>query len=104
MSRVAFIRCFWAICLLGPIGFGQAQTAAHKPPLTSKFVEPPLPPGQFNPDPGGVDQQGPEPGPIPLFLNDPTPPADYGTDAVPKRLSLPREELDDIVPLEKTFQ
>ena len=51
--------------------------------------EPPLPPSQFNPDPGGGNLLEPEPPPdlFPPIL--PQPP-EYGDETVPRSLGLPR--------------
>ena len=92
------------MCLFRLLPFVHAESTAAISNISSRFEEPPLPPGRFNPDPGGVSQPGPEPGPIQLFSTDPILPPDYGTDPVPKPLKLPRNDLEEVVPLDKTFQ
>ena len=68
--------------------FGQAQVLEE---------EPALPPSQFNPDPGGGNLLEPEPPPdlFPPIL--PQPP-EYGEEAVPRSLGLPRRGIRDATP------
>ncbi len=60
-------------------------------------VEPPLPPSDFNPDPGILEPREPEPTPdlFPPIL--PQLP-DYGEEAVPRSLGLPRRGVREVVP------
>lgn len=64
---------------------------------TEEDVEPPLPPTQFNPDPGVVQQTEPEP---PPDLFPPVLPQlpDYGEEALPRSLELPRRGVREVVP------
>ena len=59
--------------------------------------DPPLPPSQFNPDPGGGNLLEPEPPPdlFPPIL--PQPP-EYGEESVPRSLGLPRRGVREIEP------
>lgn len=58
--------------------------------------EPPLAPNEFNPDPGAVE---PEPQPPPdLFPPILPQPEEYGEDAVPRSLGLPRRGVREVVP------
>jgi hypothetical protein len=68
--------------------FGQEQAQAE---------DPPLPPSQFNPDPGGGNLLEPEPPPdlFPPIL--PQPP-EYGEESVPRSLGLPRRGVREIAP------
>ena len=61
-------------------------------------AEPPLPPSQFNPDPGAAKRQG-EPQPPPeLFPPALPPPPDYGEEPLPRSLKLPRKGVREVVP------
>ena len=68
-------------------------------------TEPPLPPSQFNPDPGASAGQPVEPeGPPELF-----PPIlpqlpEYGEEALPRSLELPRKGVREIVPRRKKLE
>jgi len=65
-----------------------------QPPET----EPPLPPSQFNPDPGAGKQQI-EPQPPPeLFPPTLPPPPGYGEEPLPRSLKLPRKGVREVVP------
>ena len=68
--------------------FGQEQV---------QLEDPPLPPSQFNPDPGGGNLLEPEPPPdlFPPIL--PQPP-EYGEESVPRSLGLPRRGVREIEP------
>ena len=68
--------------------FGQEQALPENPPL---------PPSQFNPDPGGGNQIPPEPPPdlFPPIL--PQPP-EYGREPVPRSLGLPRRGVREAEP------
>jgi hypothetical protein len=66
-------------------------------------VKPPLPPSQFNPDPGGVTPAVDQ-GPIRLFPSEPVLPPDYGTEPLSKALALPRDHVEDVMPNQKTWQ
>ena len=68
--------------------FGQEQAQPE---------EPPLPPSQFNPDPGGGNLLEPEPPPdlFPPIL--PQPP-EYGQESVPRSLGLPRRGVRESEP------
>ena len=88
--------------LLGPISVSRAEPPARSSaPVICPFEEPPLPPCRFNPDPGGKSHE-PEPAPVSLFA-DPVFPPDYGTDPVAAPLKLPRGDLQEVVPLDKTY-
>ena len=65
--------------------------------------EPPLPPSEFNPDPGALEPIEPEPPPelFPPIL--PQLP-DYGEDAVPRSLGLPRRGVREVVPRRETLE
>lgn len=60
-------------------------------------LEPPLPPDDFNPDPGAIEPREPEPPPdlFPPILPQPD---QYGEEAVPRSLGLPRRGVREIVP------
>jgi hypothetical protein len=68
--------------------FGQEQ---------AQVEDPPLPPSQFNPDPGGGNLLEPEPPPdlFPPIL--PQPP-EYGEESVPRSLGLPRRGVRESAP------
>ncbi len=68
--------------------FGQEQVQVE---------DPPLPPSQFNPDPGGGNLLEPEPPPdlFPPIL--PQPP-EYGEESVPRSLGLPRRGVREVEP------
>src|SRR5207248_9650894 len=68
--------------------FGQEQ---------ARVEDPPLPPSQFNPDPGGGNLLEPEPPPdlFPPIL--PQPP-EYGEESVPRSLGLPRRGVRESAP------
>ena len=68
--------------------FGQEQ---------AQVEDPPLPPSQFNPDPGGGNLLEPEPPPdlFPPIL--PQPP-EYGEESVPRSLGLPRRGVRETTP------
>jgi hypothetical protein len=70
----------------------------------SKESEPPLPPSQFNPDPGATREEvEPEPPPelFPPILPQ-TP--EYGEDALPRSLELPRKGVREMVPRRKKLE
>ncbi|HZJ38455.1 MAG TPA: hypothetical protein VFD18_04725 [Chthoniobacterales bacterium] len=60
--------------------------------------EPPLPPSQFNPDPGGGDRVQPEELPPELFPPILPQPPEYGTESVPRSLGLPRKGVREVEP------
>src|ERR1043165_5669614 len=62
-----------------------------------QVLDPPLPPSQFNPDPGGGNLLEPEPPPdlFPPIL--PQPP-EYGEESVPRSLGLPRRGVRESTP------
>jgi hypothetical protein len=65
--------------------------------------EPPLPPSEFNPDPGGVNLAEPEPPPdlFPPIL--PQPP-EYGDEPLPRSLGLPRKGVREIEPRRRKLE
>jgi len=78
-------------------GEESARIAWMAPDEDVEAVEPPLPPSDFNPDPGIVEPREPKPPPdlFPPIL--PQLP-DYGEDAVPRSLGLPRRGVREVVP------
>src|ERR1700682_2850903 len=68
--------------------FGQEQVQVE---------DPPLPPSQFNPDPGGGNLLEPEPPPD-LFPPILPQPSEYGEEPVPRSLGLPRRGVREIAP------
>ncbi len=75
--------------------------ALPSPSRANNLPEPPLPPSQFNPDPGGAAPV--TVGPIPLFPSDPVLPPDYGSEPLPPEDALPRRNLFAILPFLKKY-
>lgn len=73
--------------------FGRRYLFAQEEALRDS--EPPLPPSAFNPDPGGVNLAEPEPPPD-LFPPILPQPLEYGEEAVPRSLGLPRRGVREV--------
>ena len=81
-------------------GEDSTRIAWMTPEEDVEATEPPLPPSDFNPDPGIIDSKEVEPPPdlFPPIL--PQLP-DYGEEAVPRSLGLPRRGVREVVPKRK---
>ena len=67
---------------------------------------PPLPPSEFNPDPGATLREEGEPEPAPPELFPPILPQlpDYGEEALPRSLALPRKGVREVVPQRRKLE
>lgn len=72
-----------------PFLFGQEQILD---------AEPPLPPSEFNPDPGNPNLAEPLPEPPDLFPPILPQPPQYGEEALPRSLNLPRKGVREVTP------
>jgi hypothetical protein len=61
-------------------------------------VEPPLPPNEFNPDPGGGKEVNEPTMPPDLFPPILPQPPEYGAEPLPRSLGLPRRDVREVVP------
>ncbi len=66
--------------------------------------EPPLPPSQFNPDPGNPNLAEPVPEPPDLFPPILPQPPEYGEEPVPRSLGLPRRGVREIEPRRRKLE
>lgn len=67
-------------------------------------AEPPLPPSQFDPDPGGVNLANPEPEPPDLFPPILPQPPEYGDEPLPRSLGLPRRGVREMQPRRRKLE
>jgi hypothetical protein len=67
-------------------------------------TEPPLPPSAFNPDPGNPNLAEPPPEPPDLFPPILPQPPEYGEEALPRSLGLPRTGVREVTPERRKLQ
>src|SRR5215210_2301030 len=93
-GRFLFV-CFVAACRCAAQAGDDGPQMAWM--MSDQDVEPPLPPREFNPDPGVIESRE---APAPPDLFPPILPQlpDYGDEPVPRSLGLPRRGLREVVP------
>jgi hypothetical protein len=123
----AILRRKWCVFafVFGGVAFVNAQTvevsseAATRAPPKKVFIgqvtivpqdgsskeSAPLPPSEFNPDPGASGREEPEPEPPPELFPPILPQLpNYGEEALPRSLELPRKGVREVVPQRKKLE
>jgi hypothetical protein len=102
----------FVVPLIGPAGFARGQTVEINQAPYVLGLDPdlifanttlvaqnePLPPSEFNPDPGATKPVEEAPPPPELFLPALPPAPEYGQEPLPRSLQLPRKGVREVVP------